>query len=141
MAVALAAIGLVAIAGVVVGRSGGSVAQEATPAPEAVAGPRSVVGESADPVARGGRLAVDDAATPPSAVPGVTEPPVPEVVKAPDEPVPTRPATASTSAVPPEPAPEPAATEDAEPARCGEGRGAARARDAAASQRGGAACR
>jgi hypothetical protein len=126
VAVAVVAIGLTAVAGLVVSRSGGG------PAQAVIAAAPSVAGEDTEPVARGGRLAGSGATPSPSASAG-TEPPAQQVA---DEPAPTRSATAATTA---SPAGEPSATEDAEPARCTKERGPARGKGAPG--RGGAACR
>jgi hypothetical protein len=101
----------------------------------------SIAGEGADPVARGGRLAGDDGTTPSPTVSAGPRSPVEEVVAGADEPVPTRPVTATTTASPETPTSEPTAPEDDVPDRCAEQRGSDRAKDAAASRRGGAACR
>jgi hypothetical protein len=138
VAVALVAIGLTVLAGVIVGRSGGTVTQEATAVQGAPSAPPSTAGE---PVARGGRLAHDDVATPPSVVAEVTEPPVPEVAAVAEEPAAPRPMTPSTTAAPTGAAIEPPATEDTESGRCPEVRGSTRGQEAAGSRRGAAACR
>ncbi|MGY1640905.1 hypothetical protein ACI782_07180 [Geodermatophilus sp. SYSU D00703] len=135
MAVALVAIGLTAVAGLVVGRSGPGPAQEATAAPP------SIARLDTEPVARGGLLAGDDDATPSASAPAETEPPAQEVAADADEADPTRPATASTTAVPAEPTSEPSAAGDGKPDRCTEGRGSAKGNEAAGSRRGGGACR
>ncbi|MGY1592322.1 hypothetical protein ACI79D_10135 [Geodermatophilus sp. SYSU D00708] len=129
------ALGLTAVAGLVVGRSGGS------PVAEVTAAAPSLADEDAEPVARGGRLAGDDAATPSPTVVAVTGSPVAEEAAGADEPAPTRPATAAPTASPETATSEPSAAEDGKPARCTEERGSDRAKDAAASRRGGAACR
>jgi outer membrane biosynthesis protein TonB len=130
--VVLVAIGLTAVAGLVMGRSGGSPVREVT-----AAAPPAADGD-AEPVARAGRLSGDDAATPSPTEPAESEPPVEEVA---DEPAPAPVATAAPTATPARATGEPSATEDTEPARCTDERGSARGRGASGSRRAAAACR